>query len=210
MTIEHIVEQGSQEWLDLRAGAITSSAITPVMAIKGLGKGADTLAKEKAWEKLMGYEDSGMSTFDMQRGNELEPHAFEKVAFDLAKDFKSIRTCGFFFNEELKTGSSPDGIISDNGGWENKAPRWAKFLDIVMDSKFTPETQYFNQMQHQMLVCGFDYVLHTNYIIYKGKEYIHYYRVERCERTINLMKERIIMFNALVEMYYQKLKALEL
>ena len=205
MTAEHLnIEQRSDEWFDLRKGIITSSDISAIMAVKGLGEGAHTLAKEKAWQALHGFDEDTFDTFDMQRGRELEPLAFESASQHLAKDFLEIRKTGFFVNSEFNTGSSPDGVISNNCGYEAKAPRFPKLRDILIDENFTPEKNYFLQMQHQILVCGFDGVLHHNFGVYLGKPYERFTEVKPCDTTINLMAERILLFNGLVENYKQK------
>lgn len=202
--IEHVLEQRTEEWFELRKGIITSSDISAIMAVKGLGDGAITLAEEKAWQIVHGFEDNNFTTFDMQRGVELEPIAFEEAQDHLSPNFLNLRKSGFFVNELLKTGSSPDGIISDNGGYEVKAPSISKFRKIILDDNFTPEIQYFRQMQHQMLTANLDYILHHNFAVYNGKPHSHYYIVEKCEDTQEIMRERIPQFNALVKIYVER------
>lgn len=209
MVIEHTMEQRSEEWYNVRAGIITSSVVSSIMAKNGLGKGADTLCMKLADEKLYGIEDSGMDTFHMQRGRELEPHAFKDAQRYLSREFKTLRECGFFYNSELNSGSSPDGVISDGGLWENKAPERYKFTAIQLDPNFEPENSYFMQMQHQMLVTGSDYVLHQNYAIRNSEGHSHYHIVERCEYTQEIMRERLILANAKIQSYYLQLLEIE-
>lgn len=205
MIVEHIVDQRSEEWFNERAGFVTSSVVTAIMAVKGLGSGAHTLAKKLAWQKLKGIEEDDLDTFHMKRGRELEPLAFKEAGIKLAEEFKTIRESGFFFNSTLQTGSSPDGVISDNGLYEAKAPEMLKLVDILVDDNFTPEKDYFNQMQHQLLTTGKDYVLHHNYALYKSKDYSHFSIIKPCKVTQNLMQERLILMNALIGNYHNKL-----
>ena len=73
------MQQRSKEWFEARRGKFTSSEIHKLMGIKGLGKTGETYCFEKACEVVFGIdEDANFESFDMQRGTELEPYAFEK------------------------------------------------------------------------------------------------------------------------------------
>ena len=107
----HDVEQNTPEWLQMRAGRITGSAISKIMANDGkaFGDPAKKLAVDLAVERLTGkHVSSGFQNIHMQRGHEQEP-----IARELYQDafFVNVENGGFFDNE--KTGCSPDGIIYD-------------------------------------------------------------------------------------------------
>lgn len=207
--IEHIVEQGSDEWFELRAGIITSSKVSAIMAVRGIGKGAETLAKDLAWEAVFGYEENSFDNFDLQRGRELEPLAFEEAQKKYASDFIDLRKAGFGVKDYLKTGSSPDGVFSNNKGYEAKCPRLPKLRDILIGEIENPEYEYFHQMQHQMLVWGFESVIFHNFGVYLGRSFNHFVEVSRCEKTIQTMEERLALFNPLLQKYINEFKKLK-
>lgn len=76
--IFHDIEQNSQEWYDLRAGKITSSSLSKVMANygKAFGEPAKNYAADIAIGQITGSAtESHYSNDHMERGNEEEPIA---------------------------------------------------------------------------------------------------------------------------------------
>jgi exodeoxyribonuclease (lambda-induced) len=159
------------------------------MGIKGLGKTGETYAFEMAVEICNGIDLSDdYTSFDMQRGIELEPLAFNKFAELKEVDFLSVIKCDFFeLNKD--TGGSPDGLVSDNSVLEIKCPKPNKFFRLVCDDVIDP--CYVDQMQHQMFVTATERAYFFNYIIYNGIPYWHEIVVNRDQARIDLMKERI-------------------
>jgi len=182
-------EQRSNEWFNLRLGKFTSSRINDLMGVKGLGKTGETYAFELACEIVNGrnLEDDFIS-FDMQRGIELEPYAFEKFAEIIAEDFLTVEKCGFI-EWSNNTGGSPDGLVSDNSVLEIKCPKPNKFFRLVCDGNI--DQCYIDQMQHQMMVTGCQQAYFFNYCIYNGEPLHHKILVERDEQRINLMVNRL-------------------
>ena len=80
MTIVEVkCAQGSPEWLAARAGHVTGSRASDVLATLKTGKPAASREDYKAQlvcERLTGKpQDSGYTNAAMERGKELEPHA---------------------------------------------------------------------------------------------------------------------------------------
>lgn len=176
------------------------------MATKGLGKGADTYCFELACDIVMGLDpDADFESYDMKRGNEVEPYAFASFAEEMSKDFISVKLCGFIpLNEN--TGGSPDGLTSDNGGLEIKAPKRNKFLRLAYANSVSEiEQGHIDQMQHQMWVCGTEKTYYYNAYIHNGIFLGHKIVVPRMQDRIDLISERINQAIPIRDMYVEKL-----
>ena len=182
-------EQRSNEWFNARLGRFTSSCISQLMGIKGLGLTGETYAFSKAVELFVGKDnEEGFTSFDMQRGIELEPFAFDKLKSILAEDFISIEKCGFIELGE-NTGGSPDGLFGIDGVFDIKCPKPDKFFKIVCTDLI--DQSYKDQLQHQMYVTGRRKAISFQYCVFNGVEYWHRIDIERDDENINLMKIRI-------------------
>lgn len=106
------VEQNSEEWFDMRAGIVTSSSLSKVMANygKAFGEPAKRLAVDIATGRLTGKpSQSSYSNSSMDRGHEQEPIARAKYE---DQTFCEITNGGFYSNGTV--GCSPDGHVDDN------------------------------------------------------------------------------------------------
>lgn len=182
------MEQRTDEWLRSRNGKFTASEIHKLMGIKGLGETGKSYAIEKAIEQLFGDMEENFISFDMQKGIELEPLAFAKFKDLKELDFIEVKNCSFFKICE-NSGASPDGIVGENDILEIKCPKSNTFFKLVADEEI--DKKYFYQMQMQMLATGGEKAYFFNYLIHEGEEFHHEIIVKRCEKTIELMKERI-------------------
>lgn len=199
------VDQRSIEWYDLRAGKFTSSRINDLMGIKGLGKTGETHAFEKAVEIVEGIDqEDSYTSFDMARGVELEPYAFDKFSELKEMEFLTVSKCGFFELPNLSTGGSPDGLVSDNSVLEIKCPKPNKFFRLITDGII--DQCYIDQMQHQMFVTGAKQAYFFNYCIYNGIPKWHEIIVPRDEERIKLMELRILQAVEIRDEFVQVLK----
>jgi putative phage-type endonuclease len=181
--------QRNKQWFESRVGKFTSSRINDLMGIKGLNLTGEDYAFELAIEIVQGRdEDDGFLSFDMQKGIELEPYAFIKFSQLMAMRFSEVTKCGFIELNE-NTGSSPDGLVDDDGVLEIKCPKAKTFFKLVRTGKI--DQKYMDQMQHQMYCTGRKKAYFFNYIIYNGVELYHLIEVERDQDRIDLMRSRI-------------------
>ena len=130
----HNIEQNTEEWLKLRAGKVTGSAIGKVMASfgKAFGEPAKKLAVEIALTQVTGYatQQESYSNKDMERGHEQEPLARELYE---NQTFNDVTNGGFFDNG--LTGCSPDGLVNDDGTIEIKSVnRFPQYETIRKDA----------------------------------------------------------------------------
>lgn len=107
----HDIEQNCDDWLALRAGHLTASNMSKVMADygKAFGKPAKQLAVTIAVEQITGKpQANGYSNAHMERGHEQEPLA--RLLYE-QEYFSEVKNGGFF--DAGFMGCSPDGLPDD-------------------------------------------------------------------------------------------------
>lgn len=184
-------KQRSDDWFKVREGRFTASRISDLLGVHGFGKTGKTYIFEKASEIVFGIdEEENITTHDMQRGINLEPLAFRKFQELKQFDFLEVQPTFFFpFNDYA--GASPDGLVGSDAILEIKCPRSKKFFTLVALGKDAIDDSYYDQMQMQML-CSNSLKCHFfNYVIFNGKEMWHELIVERDEKRIEFIKERL-------------------
>ena len=186
------VEQRSEEWRKQRHGKFSASEIHKLMGVRGLGETGKSYAIEKAIEELYGEVDENFVSYDMERGIELEPLAFNKFSDLMDLEFIKVENCGFF-NLLNDAGASPDGLVGSNAVLEIKCPKASTFFKLVATNEVDQKDFY--QMQMQMICTGKTKAYFFNYIIIEGLEYWHTIEVERdsvvCDKIIERIAEAI-------------------
>lgn len=146
------LEQGSEEWLAVRAGLPTASNFAKMITSTGaLSKSIDGYATTLAAEM---YAGKPLNEFEatpwMERGNELEQRAADNysVMFDC-----DLQTVGFVKDGDW--GCSPDRFVGDDGLVEIKCLKAENHIDAIMYHKKHGKipTKYVQQVQGQMLIC---------------------------------------------------------
>ena len=123
--------QRSDDWFEMRKGRFTASNIHKLLGVRGLGQTGESYIFEKAVEEVFGLdENDSFTSYDMQRGVELEPLAFRKFKELKELDFIDVEETTFFPYGK-HAGASPDGLVSDNSILEIKCPRPTKFFNLV-------------------------------------------------------------------------------
>jgi len=195
--------QRSKEWYDARLGRFTASRISELMGVKGLGLTGENYAFELACEEVFGIEeDADFISYDMQRGVNLEPMAFEKFKAIKELEFIDVQKCSFFVYGD-NAGASPDGLVNNDAILEIKCPRSTKFFKLVEDNEI--DKNYIDQMQMQMMCTNSVRAHFFNYIIFNGVEMWHEIIVDRDENRIELIKQRINEASKLKEEFKQYL-----
>jgi len=183
------MQQRSKEWYDIRKGRFTASRISELMGVKGLGLTGENYAFELACEEVFGIEeDNEFISYDMQRGINLEPMAFEKFKSIKELEFIDVEKCSFFVYGQ-NSGASPDGLVGTDSILEIKCPRSTKFFKLIKDGII--DKNYIYQMQMQMMCTNSIKAHFFNYLIFNGREMWHEIIVERDETIIDLIKSRI-------------------
>ena len=148
------VEQGSPEWLALRAGRITASKVAD--AISKLRNGGESVARRElriklVTESLTGQPtDESFTTSAMQWGKDNEPYA--RMYYEELRGVK-VRQIAFAHHPTIKRGgASPDGLVDLDGLIEIKCPNSFTHLNYILDGT-VPEA-YKPQMLWQMECTG--------------------------------------------------------
>lgn len=180
----HEVEQGSEWWFMLRLGRITASNF------KDMFSKPNTISFQKlinncVFEKLTNEIPESFKSEWMQRGNDLEPLAFER--YQQIKEFEDVKKGPFYSKGEF-FGASPDGVVGDKGGLEIKCPSPHVFIDYLLSNKLPSVYKW--QVHGQMNVCGFDWVDFFPFHPDLKSNPIRVYRDEKIDSELELkMKE---------------------
>jgi hypothetical protein len=150
----HDVEQGTDEWYDVRVGVPTASEFRKVFTDTGkestsLSGYAARLAAEKYAEAPLEKWEGNQWT---DRGKELEDEA--RAVYELTTDYR-VQTVGFI-TCEAGLGCSPDGLVGDSGLVEIKCLSPEKHVQALdyMSRKQLPPPEYLPQIYGQMLITG--------------------------------------------------------
>lgn len=197
--------QGSAEWFASRAGKVTASCISDVMAKIKTGEAASR-ADYKAQivaEILTGKPQGSTFTNEaMQWGTEQEP--FARAAYEI-KHGMMVDQCGLVLHPTIeRAAASPDGLVND-GLLEIKCPKTATHLQYVLAG--VVPTKYRPQMLWQMACCerawcdfvSFDPRLPEDLQLFTV-------RFERDDDAIKAMEAEVIVFLAEVDAMIARLQ----
>ena len=207
----HNVEQGSDDWFNLRLAQVTASKISDIMAKtkSGYSTSRANYMAELLNERLTGQRKEGFTNANMERGTTLEPIA--RSAYEVFTGY-TVETIGFIQYDGLAFGGSPDGVIErDAEGNANsieiKCPladnHWVTILANEIPS------QYRYQLLGQLALTGgkwVDFVSFNNEL--PEALQIKVIRFNRDELAIADMLREIRLF--LTELDELENKALEL
>ena len=145
--------QGSPEWLSERAGKVTASMVSAVLAKPETAGFRDYQAQLVA-EILTGKpQGSDYTNAAMQFGTEMEPLA--RSAYEAETGF-SVDEVGFCQHPTIdRAGASPDGLVGNSGLVEIKCPKVATHLAYLIAG--VVPAGYKNQMLWQMACTGRDW-----------------------------------------------------
>jgi hypothetical protein len=210
LMIIHQSPQGSQEWLQARAGVITASMFkTAREKLKtGANQGQPSAAAlnyafKVAVEGISGMPlDEGFQTWAMQRGNELEPEA--RMALSAHLDM-AIDQCGFVTSDCGRFGASADGLIGHDAGVEIKclvSPE--RMRQIILDGD---ASDFMDQIQGGLWITGRSawYLAVYCPILSGVNRALTVYRVERDDDYIAALASDLEAFHGLVTEYQSAL-----
>ena len=148
------MQQGSQEWLEIRCGRVTASRVRDIVATTksgGYSAGRENYLAELVYENLTGVpNDDQYVSAAMEDGTRREPTA--RFAYALATGFE-VEEVGFVIHPTIvMAGASPDGLVGKDGLVEIKCPTRKTMLNVLLTEKIAAE--YMDQMQFQMACTG--------------------------------------------------------
>ena len=151
MQIIKDIEQGSQEWLQLRLGVATASNFDKIITSAGVeSKTLKEYAFELASDSLLTEPEASFQSEAMIRGNQLEEEARSYYSFVTDNKVEEVT-----FIKKGNIGYSPDGLISDNGLVEIKCPLKKNHLKYLIDNKLP--TKYKAQVQGGLYISEREY-----------------------------------------------------
>lgn len=171
-------EQQSPEWHAARCGVPTSSNFDKIVMVKGEpSKQKEKYLYRLAGECITGKAEETYQNAAMQRGIEMEGEA-RKLYVVLTEEI--VVEVGLCLAEGHSVyGASPDGLVGKDGMIEIKCPNMATHVGYLL--KGTLPTEYFQQLQGQLLVTGRKWVDFMSY--YPGMKPF----IVRVERDVNFL-----------------------
>ena len=201
--------QGSPEWYQDRAGAITGSMFSEVRKRlkSGQNKGdftneAKKYAFELAIERVTGkaLQDDQFETYAMKRGHFLEPDA--RAAHEARHGVMVIRA-GFIKTDDGKFGCSADGLIDLRGGGISEYKCFVnpeKLSNIILENDWS---EVRDQVQGGLWLTGrkwAHYGLYCPDLACVGLDLV-VHEEDRDEAYIEELEQDLVVFDRLVEDY---------
>ena len=125
LTVYDQLDQGSDSWLQARAGILTASTIGQLITAKTIKPAMNDrsrgLCQTLIAERITGHVEPVHPNRAMTRGTLLEPEARRIYAAQTGQDVDEV---GFarLDTDTYTLGSSPDGLVGETGGIEIKSP----------------------------------------------------------------------------------------
>lgn len=165
LTTYRDLEQGTDEWLQLRNGIITASEMNLILT-PTLKPANNDKTRQHVWEiaaqRINNYTEPSYIGDAMLRG-----HADEIVARDLYSEYiEPVQEIGFYIRDidGVKVGYSPDGALAlSNGGIEIKSRVQKYQLETIATNEVPLEHRL--QLQTGLFVTGWDYI---DYVSFSG------------------------------------------
>jgi len=188
------VEQGTEEWHELRMGRATASKFGVIMSGEKYAQYKNYRA-EIVSETLTGHRTDLYKTKEMQWGNDYEAVAAQEYFF---REGRATEECGFFAHDTLMAGASPDRLVGDDGLLEIKCPNTATHIETLRKQKVP--NQYAWQVMGQLWITGRKW---CDFVSYDPRlpENAQYFctRVERDEEKIRQLEMEVTNFLESVE-----------
>src|SRR5699024_7233652 len=129
------IPQGSDAWLEARAGILTASTIGQLITAKTIKPAMNDrsrgLCQTLIAERITGHVEPVFPNRAMTRGTLLEPEARRIYAEQTGQDVGEV---GFarLDTDTYTLGSSPDGLVGETGGIEIKSPSAKVHVSTVL------------------------------------------------------------------------------
>ena len=201
MKVIRDIEQGTEEWLNLRLAVITASKYKDVLA-GGKGLTRSAYMRQLAAEAITGIRTESFSNSAMEWGTEHEPQA--KAMYELMK-CEEVEEIAFIKHDYINTGVSPDGLIGDTGLIEIKCPNTTTQIETVLGGKMP--TCHIPQVQGQLWVSEREWCEFVSFDPrINGKSSFFCIRVHRDDEYINKLESAVIKFDSELQEMIDKLR----
>lgn len=199
--IVHQCQQGSREWLALRAGIPTASQFHRVITPKRGDRSGqfDDYVNDMVAERFMGRPLATADMPWMKEGSAREPES--AAYYEFTRDV-TLETVGFITTDDGKIGCSPDRLIGSDGMLELKNPKAHTHVGYLLGAG--PDESYRVQLQGQLFVCEREWVDIMSYYPGMPEAVV---RVGRDEKFIEKLSALLYEAVAEVERRMEELKA---
>lgn len=200
-----MIEQGTPEWHQLRAGKVTASRVADILAQTRTGPSASrqNYLIELALQRSTGTIEPSYTNAAMEWGTQTEPQA--RVAYEVETE-NFVDQVAFIDHPTIAWfGCSPDGLIGDDGLIEIKCPNSATHWEYFKAKK--PPQKYVTQMQTQLCVTNrkwCDFVSFDPRM--PSRSQLLVVRIERDDAFIAEMEEKVKQFLSEVEIEVNLMK----
>lgn len=192
------VDHNTDEWDLLRCDKITCSALGCVMA--NFGKAFGDPAKKYAVNIALGQitgkpQPQGYSNDHMERGHE-DQHLAE-IAY-AAETFSDVKKGGFFYLDDF--GSSPDGLVGEDGAIEIKCAIPSIHYDRIRKQSY--DSAYKWQLVGTMMITGrkwIDFVSFCPEFPPDKRLYIVKLRASNFKEEFDMVRLRVNEFRRLIK-----------
>ena len=188
-----MIQQGSEEWLALRAGKVTASKVADILAKTKTGVSASrgNYLIELALQRATGVIEPSFTNEAMQWGIDNEAQA--RVAYEVQSG-NFVDQVPFIEHPTIDWfGCSPDGLVGNVGLCEIKCPNSSTHWSYLKAK--APPTKYFIQMQAQMSCTQTEW---CDFVSFDPRmperSQLLIVRVERDEPFIMAMEEAVEVF----------------
>ena len=165
LNIHEGIDQGSDEWLELRRGLLTASTIGQLITPSTLKVAANdksrALVANLVAERITGWTEPTYMNDDMMRGHDIEPVARDWYANKYGVEVKEVTFAVRTFDNGARLGYSPDGLVGDVGLIEVKAPRAKSHIQTHIAGEVP--AHHMAQIQAGLLVTGREWLDFISY-----------------------------------------------
>jgi len=192
-------QQGSAEWLAVRAGIPSASNFDKLITTKGEpSKQAQKYLYSLAAEKVSGIKEESFQSQAMLKGIENEGEA---VAYYELTQGVEVQEVGFVLHESRRFGCSPDRLVGAEGLLEVKCPLPSSHVSYLLENNLYQD--YLQQVQGQLLVTGRKW---CDLISYSRGLRPLIVRVERDEKFLKALESYLETFCNDLEKIVEKIK----
>jgi hypothetical protein len=211
-------QQGTEEWLAARAGAITASCFADAISVLTRKSGnkeagdptaaSDKYAGDVAIERVSGKPyGEPVKAWALERGHVMETAA--RIAYE-GRQSEFVTESGVVLTDDRRFGYSTDGLVGEDGLIEIKCPVASDKIFAMLETGDVSE--YMHQIQGGMWITGrkwCDFIMYVPDLETVGKD-LYIQRIQRDDNFIDDMVAKLWQFNSRVERFVAILRANEL
>lgn len=199
--IIHDVQQGTREWLDLRAGIPTASQFDLIITPGGEeSKSQERYMLTLLAERIMNHPVTEHMSMWMERGSQMESDAVKFYEFQ--KDTETVPV-GFITNDAQTIGASPDRLVGEDGLLEIKVPAEWTHMSYLLTTGGAYKA-YKVQVQGQLWVTGRQWV---DVLSFHPELPPALIRIERDESYIAKLEKFVTAFSVKLEEQFREVVA---